>query len=395
MIHTLRALVIAIGCGVLPAHGANLWTEIYQERLEQARQGSADAQFEIGAMHENGRGVAADRDAAMEWYRKAAEQGHGRAGNALARMQDNAQRLAKTQRQAEAGDAEAQYMLGTMYLTGTGTPVNLKQAERWLKLAAGQGLDKARFKLGHLHYVTLGESSDSKLAFEWFRQAAANDYPPAMYYLGDMYANGSGVARDYAEARSWFERAGAAGFGLAAQALRDLDERIARDEARRAAQMAAEQAAAEAAAQAAARTDAPPAPAAAVLNPFERLLQSQWKIGLSQARFLPSRVNHCETSADSMVCYSRELARPDMPQVNYKVKSIIRTNGGDNKFKIVYRELVLQPLTEYISESAETEQTAPVQYGWQEAHVLSCTLAEPARLKCVEDNGKVQEFVGS
>ena len=95
MIHTLRALVIAIGCGVLPAHGADLWTDLYQERLEQARQGSADAQFEIGAMHENGRGVAADRNAAMEWYRKAAEQGHGRAGNALARMQDNAQRLAK------------------------------------------------------------------------------------------------------------------------------------------------------------------------------------------------------------------------------------------------------------------------------------------------------------
>lgn len=394
MIRSLHALIIAIGCGVLPAYGADLWTELYRERLEEARQGSADAQFEVGAMHENGRGVAADRAQAMDWYRKAAEQGHGRAGNALARMQDNAQRLAKTQQQAAAGDAEAQYSLGTMYLTGTGTGIDLKQAEHWLKLAAAQGLDKARFKLGHLHYVTLGESSDSAIAFEWFRQAAAGDYPPAMYYLGDMYANGNGVAQDYAQARNWFERAGAAGFSLAGQALRDLDERIARDEARRAAQLAATKAAEEAAAQAA-RADASAPPAEPAPGPLERLLQSQWKIGLSQARFLPSRVNRCEATADSLVCYSRELARPDMPQVNYKVKSIIRTNGGEDRFKIVYRELVLQPLAEYAAEPAESGQTPSLQYGWQEAHILTCTLAAPAHLKCVEDNGKVQEFVGS
>lgn len=394
MIRSLRALVIAIAICMHPAHGADLWTELYQERLEQARQGSADAQFEVGAMHENGRGVAADRAQAAEWYSKAAAQGHSRAGSALARMQANEQRLAKALQQAESGDVEAQYNLGNMYLTGTGTGIDLKQAEHWLKLAAGQGLDKAQFKLGHLHYVTLGESSDSAIAYEWFSKAAAANYPPAMYYLGDMYANGSGVKQDYAKARDWYEQAGSAGFSLAAQALRDLDERIARDEARRAAEAAT--AAAEAAAKAAnASVPATAATTEPAASPLERLLKSQWKIGLSQARFLPSRVNHCEATADSLVCYSRELARQDMPQVNYKVKSIIRTNGGDNKFKIVYRELVLQPLAEYATAPSDAEEASPIIYGWQEAHILSCTLAAPTRLKCVENDGKVQEFIGS
>jgi uncharacterized protein len=396
MIQSLRAIVIVLGFCVLPVSGSGLWSELYQERLEQARQGSADAQFEVGAMFEKGRGVAADRDEATEWYRKAAGQGHGRAASALARMEDNAQRLAKTQAQAESGDAEAQYNLGSMYLTGTGTGVDLKLAELWLKRAAVQGLDKAQYKLGHLHYVTLGESSDSSIAFEWFSKAAAANYPPAMYYLGDMYANGSGVKQDYAKARSWYEQAGAAGFSLASQALRDLDERSARDEARRLAQETAANAAATAAAAKAVAE--PPATTAAVevkLNPLERILNSQWKIGLSQARFLPSRVSRCEAHADSLVCYSRELARPDLPQVNYKVKSIIRINGGDNQFKIVYRELVLQPLTENATDEAETQEAAPISYGWQEAHTLSCTLAAPSRLKCIEGNGQIQEFIGS
>lgn len=399
MIQSLRALLIVIVIGSLPANGSELWTELYQEQLEQARQGAADAQYEVGAMYEKGRGVAADRTQATEWYRKAAAQGHNRAASALARMEGNEQRLAKAQAQAESGDAEAQYNLGNMLLTGTGTAVDLRQAEIWLQRAASQGLDKAQFKLGHLHYVTLGESSDNTVAFDWFSKAAATGYAPAMYYLGDMYANGSGVNQDYKAARSWYEKAGAAGFSLAGQALRDLDERIVRESSRRAAEAAAK-AEAELAATVRADSAATPAgPAAASeeqRSPLERLRDTQWKIGLSQARFLPSRVNHCETTADSLVCYSRELARPDQPQVNYKVKSIIRSNGGADRFKIVYRELILQPLAEQSAGPSENgEIDTPVTYGWQAAHTLNCTLADPTHLTCVEDNGVVQEFVGS
>ena len=40
-----------------------------------AEQGDADAQFNLGVMYENGRGVTRDDGDALRWYRLAAEQG--------------------------------------------------------------------------------------------------------------------------------------------------------------------------------------------------------------------------------------------------------------------------------------------------------------------------------
>lgn len=44
-----------------------------------AEHGVADAQFTLGFMYEEGRGVEADNVEAVKWYRLAAEQGHERA----------------------------------------------------------------------------------------------------------------------------------------------------------------------------------------------------------------------------------------------------------------------------------------------------------------------------
>jgi WD40 repeat protein len=43
-----------------------------------AEQGNADAQYSLGFMYENGRGVPRDDTAAASWYQKAAEQGNAR-----------------------------------------------------------------------------------------------------------------------------------------------------------------------------------------------------------------------------------------------------------------------------------------------------------------------------
>ncbi len=40
-----------------------------------AEQGNAEAQFNLGGMYRQGRGVPQDDAEAMKWYRKAAEQG--------------------------------------------------------------------------------------------------------------------------------------------------------------------------------------------------------------------------------------------------------------------------------------------------------------------------------
>jgi len=53
------------------------WTD--EERIkwfhEQAEQGHAIAQFNLGVMYDKGEGVEKDYDEAFKWYRKAAEQG--------------------------------------------------------------------------------------------------------------------------------------------------------------------------------------------------------------------------------------------------------------------------------------------------------------------------------
>jgi len=76
-----------------------------------AEQGDASAQFNLGVMYANGRGVPEDDREAVKWYRKAAEQ----------------------------GDASAQYNLGVMYDNGSGVPEDDVLAYMWWNLAAASG----------------------------------------------------------------------------------------------------------------------------------------------------------------------------------------------------------------------------------------------------------------
>ncbi|HKY81329.1 MAG TPA: hypothetical protein VJM09_07625, partial [Sphingobium sp.] len=48
-----------------------------------AQAGDPDAQFNMGQAYKLGRGVTADMSAALDWYRKAAAQGHVRAEDNL------------------------------------------------------------------------------------------------------------------------------------------------------------------------------------------------------------------------------------------------------------------------------------------------------------------------
>ena len=51
-------------------------------------------------------------------------------------------------RSAEQGDAEAQFNLGVMYVNGRGVPRDYVSAQMWLILAAANGAENAREALG-------------------------------------------------------------------------------------------------------------------------------------------------------------------------------------------------------------------------------------------------------
>ena len=113
-----------------------------------ADQGHAEAQFNLGWMHDQGLGVTQDYTQAVEWYRKAAEQGHVEAQAnlgarySMGRMglpQDDEQAAHWLRKAAEQGHAEAQYTLGRMYANGEGVPQDYAQAAHWFRKAADQG----------------------------------------------------------------------------------------------------------------------------------------------------------------------------------------------------------------------------------------------------------------
>jgi len=77
---------------------------------------------------------------------------------------------------AEAGVPGAQFNLGAMYAEGRGVPQDEAAAVYWYRLAADQGLAQAQFNLGVMYAEGRGVSQDAAEAARWYRLAAAQGY---------------------------------------------------------------------------------------------------------------------------------------------------------------------------------------------------------------------------
>ena len=73
---------------------------------------------------------------------------------------------------AELGDAEAQYNLGVLHDEGAGVKQDLAAAVSWYQKAASQGFIDAQTNLGMMYYHGHGIERDYQAAARWFRQAA-------------------------------------------------------------------------------------------------------------------------------------------------------------------------------------------------------------------------------
>ena len=101
---------------------------------------------------------------------------------------------------AEKGDAAAQYGIGFMYANGKGVPQDDVEAARWFRKAADQGNAVAQLNLGSLYANGQGVPQDRAEAARWYRKAADQGNAVAQLNLGSLYANGQGVPQDRAEA---------------------------------------------------------------------------------------------------------------------------------------------------------------------------------------------------
>lgn len=114
---------------------------------------------------------------------------------------------------ADAGDAESQYMIGLRYSNGDGLPQDSGKAVEWYEKAAAQGYIKAQYRLGELHYFS--EPKDIAKALEWWQLAAEKGDAGAQTALAVMYFNGEGVGKDLAKAVDLVQKAAAQGLAEA------------------------------------------------------------------------------------------------------------------------------------------------------------------------------------
>jgi len=104
-------------------------------------------------------------------------------------------------------DPEAQFALAKKYDTGDGVAKDEAKAVEWYKKAAEQGHAKAQFNLGVDYSNGIGVAKDEAEAVKWYQKAAEQEDAEAQYNLGVCYLNGAGVAKDDEEAVKWFRKA--------------------------------------------------------------------------------------------------------------------------------------------------------------------------------------------
>lgn len=110
---------------------------------------------------------------------------------------------------AQAGDANAQYVLGMQLRRGLGVARNDAEAARWLASAAEQNHADATNELAAMHRLGEGVSRDDRRAFALSMKAAELGDATALYDIGQAYRQGAGVTKDMLRARYWLERADA------------------------------------------------------------------------------------------------------------------------------------------------------------------------------------------
>jgi len=81
---------------------------------------------------------------------------------------DYAAAMAELKPLAEAGDALAQFDVGAMYDNGLGVAADQVEAARWFKRAALQGDQSAMFNLGVMYEDGVGVGRDPVLAYVYF-----------------------------------------------------------------------------------------------------------------------------------------------------------------------------------------------------------------------------------
>ena len=74
---------------------------------------------------------------------------------------------------AEQGHARAQFILGLLYFDGKGVPQDYEEALKWFQQSADRGYARAQYNLGEMYASGQGVKRDYILAYKWLNLCAA------------------------------------------------------------------------------------------------------------------------------------------------------------------------------------------------------------------------------
>jgi uncharacterized protein len=207
-------------CSILPARAdvaAGMrafknkdYTTAYNEWKAAAAQGQAEAEFDLGVLYAQGRGVRRDLTEAEQWYRKAADQGNAEAEFALGQMYSRGWGVPRDEADAirwfQMANAPETDGPATDWavIEGYGVQQDQRQAAYWYEQAAQKGHAEAQYNLARLYAAGKGGvPHDEDQAVRWTRASAGRGYAPAQAALGTRYARGQGMDRDDKRAYFW------------------------------------------------------------------------------------------------------------------------------------------------------------------------------------------------
>ncbi len=183
----------------------------YDIDFEAARDGFA---LLVEAYSDGTHGVEADPEEAARWQSALRD-----AQRKLDALGADYVPMSALRKQAETGDAPAQYQLGVQLQQAYSRDHHQQAVDWWVKAAAG-GYAPAQFRL--VPYYLRGDrfvKKDIREAVRLLQGAARSNHLPAMYELGLVYEKGRhGVARDLVRASEIYQQI------LGLNALRESDE---------------------------------------------------------------------------------------------------------------------------------------------------------------------------
>lgn len=185
----------------------------FEELSRRAKAGDFNAQYYLACCYDIGHDTEQNRSMAVNWYRKAAQQGHTRSQFLMGKMAINNQTDAAHwyMKAAQSGLAEAQCRIAYHYKFGYGLEQNYQEAFGWYYKALRHDSGEAMVNIGNMYYYGRGTKQNYLLAFQCFQRCLGQKItffqPYLCYRIAYMYQNGLGIEQDYVRALKFYRAA--------------------------------------------------------------------------------------------------------------------------------------------------------------------------------------------